>query len=60
MSTLYWFEDVKSTCKTIMLVSNVIKINRSEGGTGGKGIECKCMIASGVQSVISFYPNPLV
>jgi hypothetical protein len=32
-------------------------INKSGWGKGGKGIECKCMIAFLVQSKISYHPN---
>ena len=43
------------------MYTSIYLINRSGGGKkGGKGIECKCMIASWVQSIISYHPNLLV
>jgi hypothetical protein len=35
-------------------------INKSGWGKGGKGIECKCMIAFLVQSIISYLENVLL
>ena len=35
-------------------------INKSGGEKGGKGTKCKCIIASRVQSIISYQPNLLL
>jgi hypothetical protein len=42
------------------MYTEIYLINRSGGEKGGNGIECKCIIASWVQSIISYQPNLLL